>query len=75
MVLENWKELIQQEPYNIIVKENKDYVLLKYNQIESDFALLKNEPFIRVLPQFIFDTLDYRASPLSISLYHPLKEP
>lgn len=34
---EKWKELIQQEPYNIIVKENKDYVLLKYNQIESDF--------------------------------------
>lgn len=34
---ENWKELIQKEPYNIIVKENGEYTLLKYNQLESDF--------------------------------------
>jgi hypothetical protein len=33
----NWKELIQKEPYNIIVKEDGDYTLLKYNQLESDF--------------------------------------
>lgn len=39
---ENWKELIQQEPYNIIVKENGEYTLLKYNQLESDF----NSPIV-----------------------------
>lgn len=33
----NWKELIQKEPYNIIVKEDGEYTLLKYNQLESDF--------------------------------------
>ena len=33
----NWKEIIQKEPYNIIIKENEEYILLKYNQLESDF--------------------------------------
>jgi hypothetical protein len=35
----DWKELLQQEPYNIIVQEEGDYILLKYNQISSDFNL------------------------------------
>ena len=34
---ENWKELIQKEPYNVNVKEEGEYTLLKYNQLESDF--------------------------------------
>lgn len=39
---DNWKELIQEEPYNIIVKEDAEYTLLKYNQLESDF----NSPIV-----------------------------
>lgn len=35
---DNWKELLQQSPYNLIVKEKDDYTLLKYNQLESDFS-------------------------------------
>lgn len=44
------------------------------NQVESDFALLKNEPFIRVLPQFILTLLiPIQSFPLSISLSSPQK--
>lgn len=34
---ENWQELIQKEPYCINIKEENNYKLLKYNQLESDF--------------------------------------
>lgn len=33
----NWKELLQNEPYFLNVKEDDNYVLLKYSQIASDF--------------------------------------
>lgn len=36
---ENWKDLISEKPYSIKVVENEKYILLKYNQIESDFNL------------------------------------
>lgn len=36
---ENWKELIQQKPYFITVKEDEKYILLSYSQIDSDFSL------------------------------------
>lgn len=35
---ENWKEVLQQPPYSLIVKEDDDYILLKYNQLESDLS-------------------------------------
>lgn len=35
---ENWKELLQQPPYSLIIKEDDTYMLLKYSQIESDFS-------------------------------------
>ena len=35
---ENWKEVLQKPPYSLIVKESDDYVLLKYNQLESDLS-------------------------------------
>lgn len=37
---ENWKEVLQQPPYSLIVKEDDDYILLKYNQLESDLSNL-----------------------------------
>ena len=33
---ENWKEVLKKPPYSLIVKEDDDYILLKYNQLESD---------------------------------------
>ena len=29
----NWRELLQQPPYNITIKDDGEYTLLKYNQI------------------------------------------
>lgn len=34
----DWKERIAKEPFNVTVKEQDDYVLLKYNQLDSDFS-------------------------------------
>lgn len=34
----NWRELLQQPPYNITIKDDGKYTLLKYNQITSDFS-------------------------------------
>ena len=34
----NWKELLSKPPYSLIIKEDGEYILFKYNQIESDFS-------------------------------------
>lgn len=34
----NWKELLQEAPYFLDVKEEDGFTLLKYNQIKSDFS-------------------------------------
>lgn len=36
---DNWEELLTNEPYFIKVKRDGDYILLKYNQLSSDFSL------------------------------------
>lgn len=36
---DNWEEILTSPPYNIKVKRDGKYVLLKYNQLESDFNL------------------------------------
>lgn len=35
---DNWKELLAAAPYSLIIKEKGNLVLLKYNQIKSDFS-------------------------------------
>ena len=36
---DNWQERLTQPPYNLTIKNDNDYYLLKYNQLESDFSL------------------------------------
>lgn len=36
----DWRELLSSPPCNIEIKEDGDYILLKYNQLESDFSIL-----------------------------------
>lgn len=36
---ENWKDLLSTDPYNITIKEDSDYYLLKYNELKSSFSL------------------------------------
>lgn len=33
----NWREVLTQAPYCLQIKETENFILLKYNQIESDF--------------------------------------
>ena len=33
----NWEELLQTEPYNLIIKRKENFILFYYNQISSDF--------------------------------------
>lgn len=47
----NWKELLQQKPYCLTIKEEDDFILFKYNQIDSDF---QNE-IVRECRGLIFD--------------------
>lgn len=35
----NWKDVLSADPYNITIKEDGEFVLLKYSQIDSDFNL------------------------------------
>ena len=35
---DNWKELLQEAPYFLDIKEEDGFTLLKYNQINSDFS-------------------------------------
>lgn len=46
----NWRDVLSAEPYNITIKEDGDYVLLKYSQIDSDFNL----PIVRECRGSIF---------------------
>jgi hypothetical protein len=34
---QNWREILTSAPYNIIIVEDENYLLFKYDQIESDF--------------------------------------
>lgn len=47
---DNWEELLTQPPYNIIVKRDEEYILLKYNQLSSDFSI----PIVRECRGSIF---------------------
>ena len=35
----NWRDVLSADPYNITIKEDGEFVLLKYSQIDSDFNL------------------------------------
>ena len=35
----NWRDVLRADPYNITIKEDDEFVLLKYSQIDSDFNL------------------------------------
>lgn len=49
---EDWKELLQEAPYFLELKEEDGFVLLKYNQIESDFS----QPIVQECRGIILDS-------------------
>ena len=46
----NWRDVLGADPYNITIKEDGEFVLLKYSQIDSDFNL----PIVRECRGAIF---------------------
>lgn len=46
----NWRRVLLSEPYNITIKEENEFVLLKYSQLNSDFNL----PIVRECRGAIF---------------------
>ena len=48
----NWKELLKTDPYNLMIKEEGNFILLKYNQIKSDFS----NPIVKESRGIILDT-------------------
>lgn len=47
----NWKEILTQPPYCLTIKEEDDFILIKYNQCDSDF----NEQLVRECRGIILD--------------------
>ena len=47
---DNWEEMLTQPPYSIMVRRDEDYILLRYNQLSSDFSL----PIVRECRGSIF---------------------
>lgn len=47
---DNWEEILTRPPYYISIRHDGDYILLKYNQLSSDFSL----PIVRECRGSIF---------------------
>jgi len=48
---ENWEEILTQDPYNIVIKRDGRFTLLKYSQVGTDFS----EPLVWQCRGIIFD--------------------
>lgn len=68
---ENWKSLLTKEPYNLIINEDDDYMLFKYNQIESDF----NQPLVKECRGLILDKHTLKPVALSFEKFWNIQEP
>ena len=47
---DNWEELLQAPPYNLIISRDEGYIMFKYSQIDSDF----NDPIVQEARGIIF---------------------
>ena len=52
--LDNWEEILTQEPYHIKIKRDGEYILLSYSQLNSDFT----NPIVRECRGSIFKIVD-----------------
>ena len=73
----NWRELLQQPPYNIAIKDDGEYALLKYNQISSDFSnqiVTNNQtPFSVIVSNRGVNSIFHYQPPLTICLIASFK--
>lgn len=54
---DNWRDILTNKPYCINISEEDKYILLKYNQIESDFSI----PIVRECRGVIFRKSDMQC--------------
>lgn len=54
---DNWEEILTSDPYNILVVRDCGFILLKYNQLSSDF----NEQIVRECRGIILREGDYKV--------------
>lgn len=54
---DNWREILANKPYCINISEDDSYILLKYNQIDSDFSI----PIVRECRGIIFRKSDMKC--------------
>ena len=67
----NWKELLTKKPYCLTIKEDDNYALLKYSQIESDF----NEQIVKECRGLIIDKNTLEPVALSFYKFFNVQEP
>ena len=58
----NWREILSNTPYNITIKDDGDFTLLKYSQIDSDF----NNEVVRECRGLI---IDKNLNPVCVPFY------
>ena len=68
---ENWRELLSQAPYCLSIKEDENYALLKYSQLESDF----HEPIVKECRGLIIDKNTIEPAALSFYKFFNVQEP
>ena len=66
----NWSNILTQSPYNLSLDEDEDYVLLKYNQIDSDF----NQEICRECRGLIINKHDLTPVALSFKKFFNIEE-
>ena len=54
---DNWEELLTTEPYCLKISRDKEYIMFKYNQIDSDFSI----PLVREARGIIFRERDWEC--------------
>lgn len=66
-----WRERLEQPPYNITINEDNDYLLLKYNMLESDFT----QPLVKECRGLIIDKYTWKPVALSFKKFWNIQEP
>ena len=67
----DWRELLTNPPYCLSIKEDDNFAILKYNQLESDF----NEPIVRECRGLIINKVMLEPVALSFYKFFNVQEP
>ena len=60
---ENWRELLSPAPYCLTIKEDEDFAILKYSQVDSDFT----EEIVKECRGLVVDL--HTLEPVALSFY------